>query len=87
MAETFNDLLESGNLSEDVKTQIQEAWESRLAEAKDQLTAELREEFATRYENDKSQIVEAADKMIGDVIAKELEEFKEDKREEHGRRK
>ena len=34
MAKTFNDLLESGNLSEDVKTQIQEAWESRLAEAK-----------------------------------------------------
>ena len=35
MAETttFNDLLESGNLSEDVKISIQEAWESRLAEA------------------------------------------------------
>ena len=55
MAKTFNDLLESGNLSEDVKISIQEAWESRLAEAKDQLTAELREEFAQRFEHDKQQ--------------------------------
>ena len=41
--------------------------------------AELREEFAQRYENDKEQMVEAMDKMIGDVIGKELEESKEDK--------
>ena len=80
MAETFNDLLESGNLSEDVKTQIQEAWESRLAEAKDQLTAELREEFAQRFEHDKTQIVEAMDKFITSSLKDELAELAEDKK-------
>ena len=41
-------------------------------------SAELREEFAQRYENDKSKWSKQ-DKMIGDVISKELEEFKTDK--------
>ena len=82
MAETttFNDLLESGNLSEDAKSQIQEAWESRLAEAKEQLTAELREEFAQRFEHDKQQIVEAMDKFITDSLKDELAELAEDKK-------
>lgn len=82
MAETttFNDLLESGNLSEDVKSQIQEAWESRLAEAKDQLTAELREEFSQRFEHDKQQIVEAMDKFITESLKDELAELAEDKK-------
>jgi len=80
MAKTFNDLLESGNLSEDVKTQIQEAWESRLAEAKDQLTAELREEFSQRFEHDKQQIVEAMDNFITSSLKDELAELAEDKK-------
>ena len=80
MAKTFNDLLESGNLSEDVKTQIQEAWESRLAEAKDQLTAELREEFSQRFEHDKQQIVEALDNFITSSLKDELAELAEDKK-------
>lgn len=80
MAKTFNDLLESGNLSEDVKTQIQEAWESRLAEAKDQLTAELREEFAQRFEHDKQQIVDSMDRFITESLKSELAELAEDKK-------
>ena len=82
MAETttFNDLLESGNLSEDVKSQIQEAWESRLAKDKDQLTAELREEFSQRFEHDKQQIVDAMDKFITESIKDELAELAEDKK-------
>jgi hypothetical protein len=80
MAETFNDLLESGNLSEEVRSQIQEAWESRLAEAKEQLTAELREEFAQRFEHDKQQIVEAMDKFITSSLKDELAELAEDKK-------
>ncbi len=82
MAETttFNDLLESGNLSEDVKISIQEAWESRLAEAKDQLTAELREEFSQRFEHDKQQVVEAMDKFITESLTDELAELAEDKK-------
>jgi hypothetical protein len=79
MAHAMDELLNSNTLSEEVRSSLSEAWETQLTEARETITAELREEFATRYENDKSQIVEAMDTMIGDVISKELEEFKEDK--------
>ena len=79
MAHAMDELLNSSTLSEEVRSSISEAWETQLTEARDAITAELREEFANRYENDKEQMVEAMDKMIGDVISKELEEFKEDK--------
>ena len=75
----MDELLNSNTLSEEVRSSISEAWDTQLTEARETITAELREEFATRYENDKAQIVEAADKMLGDVIVKELEEFKQDK--------
>ena len=75
----MDELLNSNTLSEEVRSSLSEAWDTQLTEARESITAELREEFAERYENDKSQIVEAADAMIGDVIAKELAEFKEDK--------
>ena len=79
MAHAMDELLSSNALSEEVRSSLSEAWDTQLTEAREAITAELREEFAQRYENDKSQIVEAMDTMIGDVIAKELEEFKEDK--------
>ena len=79
MAHAMDELLNSNTLSEEVRSSLSEAWDTQLTEARESITAELREEFAERYENDKSQIVEAADAMIGDVIAKELAEFKEDK--------
>jgi hypothetical protein len=79
MAHAMDELLNSNTLSEEVRSSLSEAWTTQLTEARETITAELREEFATRYENDKSQIVEAADKMLTDVIGKELEEFKTDK--------
>ena len=72
MAHAMDELLNSNTLSEEVRSSISEAWDTQLTEAREKITAELREEFAQRYENDKSQIVEAADKMITDVVAKEL---------------
>ena len=79
MAHAMDELLSSNALSEEVRSSLSEAWDTQLTEARETITAELREEFAQRYENDKEQMVEAMDKMIGDVIGKELEEFKEDK--------
>jgi len=79
MAHAMDELLNSNTLSEEVRSSLSEAWETQLTEARETITAELREEFAGRYENDKEQMVEAMDTMIGDVIGKELEEFKEDK--------
>ena len=74
----MDELLNSEALSENVKSSISEAWETQINEARENITAELREEFAQRYDADKAQIVEAMDSMIGDVIAKELEEFQAD---------
>lgn len=79
MAHKIDELLSSGALSEEVRSSISEAWETKLTEAREEIAAELREEFAERYENDKAQIVEAMDSMISDVIAKELNEFQQDK--------
>lgn len=79
MAQSFDELLNSGMLSEEVRSSISEAWDAKLTEAREEIASELREEFAERYENDKANIVEAMDTMIGEVINKELEEFKQDK--------
>ena len=79
MAHSIDELLGSGTLSEEVRSSISEAWETKQAELREEVASELREEFAGRYENDKAQIVEAMDTMIGEVIAKELEEFQADK--------
>jgi len=79
MAHSIDELLSSGTLSEEVRSSISEAWETKQSELREEVASELREEFAERYENDKSQIVEAMDTMIGEVIAKELEEFQADK--------
>ncbi len=80
MAQTFEKILNSEILSEEVRTSVSEAWTAKLAEMREEITAELREEFANRYENDKSQIVEAMDAMLSDAIKSELVEFANDKK-------
>ena len=54
MTQEIEKILGSEVLSEDVKQGISEAWEAQIAEARENITAELREEFAGRYENDKT---------------------------------
>lgn len=72
-------LLESGLLNDETKQAISEAWETQLSEAREQITAELREEFAERYDYDKGVMVEAADRMFSDALEVELREFKEER--------
>lgn len=79
MAVTFKDLLENAELTEDVKTALQEAWEAKLSEAREDLTAELREEFAQRYEQDKSKIVGAVDSFISEKVTAEISELAEER--------
>jgi ribosomal protein S17E len=77
----FEDILKEGtNLSEEVRTQIQEAWETRLNEAKEELTAELREEFAQKFEHDKTVMIESVDKFLTDKVRSEIAEFAQDKK-------
>ena len=75
MAVTFNDLLEGAELTEEVKESLQEAWESKISEAREEITAELREEFAQRYDHDKSAIVNAVDNFITEKVEAEVAEI------------
>lgn len=71
--EALKPLLDSGLINEDVSRELSEAWESKLTEAKEQVRAELREEFAQRYEHDKQVMVEALDRMVTEGLTAEVE--------------
>jgi len=80
MSDMFNKLFETGLLGEEVRTDLQEAWNQKVKENKDTVTAELREEFAKRYEHDKQNMVEAIDKMVSERLESEIAEIAEDKK-------
>ena len=79
MLEALKSLFENNVISEEIKAQIEEAWEARVNENKEQVTQALREEFSQRYEHDRSVMVEAIDRMINDQLAPEIAEFVEDR--------
>jgi predicted DNA-binding protein len=79
MFDAIKPLVDSGIINEETKTAISEAWESKLNEARDQIRAEMRNEFAGRYEHDKSVMVEALDKMVSESLQAEIREFAEEK--------
>jgi hypothetical protein len=56
-----------------VGQELNEAWESKLTEAREQLRAELREEYAQRYEQDKTVMVEALDRMVTEGLTAEIQ--------------
>ena len=72
MQDAIKPLLDSELLSEEAQQEITEAWETKLNEAREQVRAELREEFAQRYEHDKTVMVEALDKMVTEGLAAEI---------------
>ena len=80
MFDAIKPLLDSGLINEDVSKELNEAWESKLTEARELVRAELREEFAQRYEHDKSVMVEALDKMVTEGLAGELVSITAEKR-------
>ena len=79
MFDAIKPLLESGLINEDIGAQLNEAWEVKLDEARQQVRAELHEEFAQRYEHDRIVMVEALDKMVTDSLSEEIEEFRSEK--------
>ena len=72
MFDAIKPLLDSGLINEDVSQELNEAWESKLNEARELVRSELREEFAQRYEHDKTVMVEALDKMVTEGLAAEI---------------
>ena len=79
MQNAIKPLLDSELLSEEAQQEITEAWETKLNEAKEQARAELREEFAQRYEHDKTVMVEALDRMVTEGLQAEIEAVKAEK--------
>jgi hypothetical protein len=79
MLDAIKPLLDSGLINEDVSRELNEAWVSRLNEARESVRAELREEFAQRYEHDKSVMVEALDKMVTEGLSAEIQQVAAEK--------
>ena len=81
MAKKIDEILsESVGLTEEVKAQIAGLWEAKITEAREEVAATLREEFARKFEHDKGVLVESMDRFLNDKIRVELEEFADDKR-------
>jgi uncharacterized protein YukE len=80
MLDAFKTLFESGMISEEVKSDIEKAWNTQLQEQREVVASELREEFAQRYEHDRGVMVEALDKMVSERLQAELREFAEDRK-------
>jgi hypothetical protein len=80
MLKAIQPLMESGLINEDVARELNEAWESNLSEAREQVRTELRSEFAHKYEHDKNVMVEALDKMVTESLSTEIAEFAEERR-------
>ena len=64
MIDALKTLFENDVVSEEIRAQIEEAWEAKVRENKQSVTAELREEFAQKYEHDKQTMVEAIDMLL-----------------------
>ena len=81
MLDALKTLLENDVVSEDVRREIEEAWDAKVKENRLSVTAELREEFAQKYEHDKQTMVEAIDSMLSERLAAEIAEFADDRKQ------
>lgn len=68
--------LESSTLPNEAKALIREAWE----EEKQELAAEMRQEFKTRYTEDLSRVVEGIETMTNQVVTESLADVQEERR-------
>ena len=79
MLDFVQQLFENDVISEQMKSEIESAWQNKIQENREEVSNELREEFARKYEHDKSSMVEAVDKMLEERLSAELGEFAEDR--------
>jgi hypothetical protein len=80
MLDAFKQLVESGVMTEETTQVVEAALTAKIQENREQVTAELREEFAQKYAHDKGVMVEAIDKMLSDRLVAEMTELHEDKK-------
>ena len=81
MLDALKTLFENNVVSEEIRAEIEEAWEARVTENRRAATSELREEFAKKYEHDKQTMVEAIDTLLEERLAEEITEFAEDRKQ------
>lgn len=79
MKKGFEDILNESNFGSQEKALINEAWQAKLSEAREEIAAQLREEFSERFEHDKGVLIESMDSFITGQIRAEIEELAEDK--------
>ena len=79
MLDALKTLFENNVISEEIQESIQQAWEAKITENREQVAQHLREEFAQKYEHDKNVMIEAVDRMITDGITNEIAEFIDDR--------
>ena len=81
MLEALKSLFENNAISEEIRAEIEQAWNQKVEENKLSATAELRSEFAEKYEHDKATLTDAVDKMVSERIEAEMAEIAEDKKQ------
>jgi hypothetical protein len=81
MLDALKTLFENDVVSEEVRADIEEAWNVKVKENRLEATAELREEFAKKYEHDKTTMVEAIDVLVSEKLAEEIAEFADDRKQ------
>jgi hypothetical protein len=81
MDKKLQELLESQVLNNDTKEQLVEAFNQKVAEATKSIEANVRKEFASRYDHDKSKLVESMDAFLTESLTKELSELRNDRTE------
>lgn len=79
MLDALKNLFENNVISEDMRTEIENAWNKKIQENRSTVTQQLREEFAQKYEHDKNVMIEAIENMIQDRLTSEIDEFVNDR--------
>ena len=79
MMEALKPLIDSEIINEEARMQIQEAWESKLAEARETIRSELYEEISRQFEHDKEVMVESLDKMVNEQLTTELSKIEKER--------
>jgi hypothetical protein len=80
MFDAIKPLLDSGLINEDVRKSLEEAWQSKLADAREQTKSEIREEMAQRYEHDKAVMMEALDQLLTDSLTQHVARLVEERK-------
>ena len=82
MTDALRKILEESNtLSESAKAAIVQVWETKLGDIREELAANLRDEFDTKFTKDKNEIVEAMELMIRDTLTSQVQELDEAKKD------